>query len=74
MERIDRFVSGAQQNPMGFFADAGVAMGRLLTLGGTREELASIARMVAHSTPFDVVHHIDEGCDVEFNEEQGYPT
>jgi hypothetical protein len=74
MEWVDRFVSAAQENPTGFFADAGVAMGRLLTLGGTREELASIARMVAYSTAFDGVHHIDEGCDVEFNEEQGYPT
>jgi hypothetical protein len=47
MEWVDRFVSAAQEHPTGFFADAGVAMGRLLTVGGTREELASIARMVA---------------------------
>jgi hypothetical protein len=73
-EWVDRFISAAQQHPTGFFADAGLAMERLLALGGTREELASIARMVAYSTAFEVVHHIDEGCDAEFNEEQRYPT
>ena len=70
---IDHSIHAAERDPKGYFADAGLAMKRLLALGATREELASIARMVAYDTAFGVVHRIDERVDWDYNQEKGYP-
>jgi len=72
-EWIDFHIRGAVSDPKGCFADAGLAMQRLLELGATRDELASIARMVAYSAAFRVIHRIDEGVDWDFNQQRGYP-
>jgi hypothetical protein len=60
---IDYSVEAASREPSGYFADAGAALARMLALGVTRQELASVARMVAYETAFDVVHRLDEGYD-----------
>lgn len=73
-EWIDRPIRAAERDPNGSFADAGVAIKHLLALGGTREELASIARMVAYETAFSVVNRIDEGVDSDYTSDEGYPT
>ncbi len=73
-EWIDRSIHAAERDPNGSFADAGVAIRHMLALGGTREELASIARMVAHETAFSVLQRIDEGVDWDYTADQGYPT
>jgi hypothetical protein len=70
---IDRAISMAERDPKSGFADAGMAIKDALARGVTRDELASIARMIAYATTFDVVNHIDDGEDVEYNPDNGYP-
>jgi hypothetical protein len=65
-EWVGRSVSNAERDPNDCFADAGVALKRLLALGATRDDLASIARMVAYETAFGVVNRIDEGMDWDY--------
>jgi len=71
---IEHAISMAERDPNSPFADAGVAIKAALARGVPRDDLASIARMVAHDTAFDVVHHIDEGEDAEYNIDNGYPA
>lgn len=73
-EWLGRSVGAAEREPNGMFADAGLAIKRLLALGATREELASIARMVAYDTAFGVVYRIDACEDADYNTDAGYPA
>jgi hypothetical protein len=71
---IDDAISRAERDPKGYFADAGMAIKEALAHGITRDELASIARMIAYETAFDMVHRIDVGEDEEYNPDNGYPA
>lgn len=74
LDWIDYAMSRAERDPKSSFADAGIAIKRALAHGVTLDELASIARMVAYSTAFDIVHHLDVGEDEEYNNDNGYPA
>lgn len=74
VEWIDRSIREAERDSHDFFADAGVALARLLAIGASREELASVARMVAYDTAFGVVDRIDESMDWDHGVDDGYPT
>jgi hypothetical protein len=58
-----RFADEAVRQPNGHFADAGLALGRLLAAGASPSDIGSIARMVAYETAFGVIDHVDEGHD-----------
>ncbi|HEX4301619.1 MAG TPA: hypothetical protein VHZ78_02415 [Rhizomicrobium sp.] len=60
---FDKYVALADSEPKAPFADAGAALKRVLALGAARSDIAAIARMVAYRTVFDLLAHIDEGCD-----------
>lgn len=60
---ILKAVEEAAGRPNGLFADAGLAMARMLDRGVSFTDIASVARLVAYSTAFGVLQHIDEGCD-----------
>lgn len=47
------------------FADAAVAVLRLLESGAPREDLQAIARFVAYESVFSVLHALDEGYDTD---------
>lgn len=61
-------IDEAEENPAGCFADAGVALKRLVEAGARAEDLAAVARMISYETVFHVLQVIDEGCDVEHEE------
>jgi hypothetical protein len=67
-------ISQAEQDSQGFFADAGIALKSLLELGATRDQLATVARMVAYEVAFGVVYRIDEGADWDYGPDKGYPA
>jgi hypothetical protein len=60
---IDRVVALHTAQPTVPFADAGIALRRLLALGADPEDIASICRWVAYETAFGVVELIDAGID-----------
>lgn len=62
---IDNLIREAEANPNGPFADAGLALRRLLNAGANRRDIGTIARFVAYESVFSVVHTLDEGSDPE---------
>jgi hypothetical protein len=65
------FVGEAERTPSAAFADAGVAMRRMLEAGISADDIGRVARMVAYETAFDIVSTIDDGCDSERGD--GFP-
>jgi hypothetical protein len=62
---VPQFIAEAEHDPAGYFADAGLAMKRMMDAGVTAEDIGRVARMVAYEATFDVLNTIDEGYDWE---------
>ena len=60
-----------ERDPTGFFADAGLALRRLIAIGASTDDLARIARFVAYASVFDTLNAIDSGGDLELGDD--YP-
>jgi hypothetical protein len=73
MTWIEEAVQWASQDASGQFADGGQAIARLLRLGAQREDIASIARMVAYEAVFGVLSVIDDGLDPEHLDDESLP-
>jgi hypothetical protein len=58
-------IEQSHRAPNGFFADAGLALERLLACGGKRADIGSVARYVAYSVVFAMLYRISGGCDEE---------
>jgi hypothetical protein len=65
-------VSMAEENPSGFFADAGHAIKRMQEAGVAVEDIGSVARFVAFESIFSVLDRIDEGSDPEIDDGPGW--
>ncbi len=63
------YIADAEQDPKGVFADAGLAMKRMIQAGITPAEIGSIARMAAYEATFGTLEVIDECCDPEAGED-----
>ena len=61
--RVQYQVAEAEKNPKGYFADAGLAMKRMIEAGVDLEDIGRVARMVAYEAIFHVLNVIDEGSD-----------
>jgi hypothetical protein len=60
---IDMEIAQSEQHPGGHFADAGQALKQVITAGIAREDIMSIARMVAYDTVYWVLYTINYGSD-----------
>jgi hypothetical protein len=58
---IPRMNTEAEGNTTDYFSGAGLALKRLLSSGGTYEDIGQIARWVAYEAMFEVLNVIDEG-------------
>lgn len=68
-EWVHRQIAAAEKSPNGHFADAGAALKRMVEAGVAANDIASLVRMVAYETAFNVMHLIDEGHDAEASEQ-----
>jgi hypothetical protein len=59
----------AEREPSASFADAGMAMKRMLDAGIAPEDIGRVARLVAYETTFAVLNIIDEGYDPDGDEQ-----
>jgi hypothetical protein len=66
---IEQHIARSLKAPNGYFAEAGAAMDRLVKLGASPEDLGQVARYIAYSTAFDVVHRVDETCEEDASDE-----
>ena len=66
---MPQMVTESEENPHGFFADAGIALKRMQESGISMNDVGCVARFVAYSTTFSVLNRIDEGCDPEAAED-----
>ena len=62
---VPQFMAEAECNPAGYFADAGLAMKRMVEAGAAAEDIGKVARRVAYEAMFDALNTIDEGYDWE---------
>jgi hypothetical protein len=62
---IARHIKFDDDDPDGYFADAGAALKRMKRAGISEQDIASVARMVAYETAFSVAYLMDYGCDEE---------
>jgi len=60
---FEHYVTNAEKSPHGAFADAGLALQRLLGLGASRQDVGRVARAVAYAVVFRLLHHLDYGVD-----------
>jgi hypothetical protein len=60
---IGRHIKFEEDDPNGYFADAGAALKRMKEAGISEDDIASVARMVAYETAFSVTYLLDYGCD-----------
>jgi len=57
---IDNFIAEATNRPDRSFADAGVALQRLLDGGADRADLSKVARAIAYETVFSLMYMLDD--------------
>jgi hypothetical protein len=62
---IDGFIAAARREPSGAFADAGLALARLIDAGASRDDLGRVARAIAYETVFADLERIDSGGDID---------
>jgi hypothetical protein len=60
---VETSVADATTDPDGMFADAGLAMRRMLDLGVDAADIGRLARAVAYGAAYAVVQTIDDGHD-----------
>ena len=58
-------IDEAERDPNDYFADAGLALKRLVDVGVSEGDIGSIARFVAYEAVSTVINIIDEGYDPE---------
>jgi hypothetical protein len=63
------YIDDAEQDPTGAFADAGLAMKKMIQAGITPEEIGCVARMAAYEATFGTLEVIDECCDPDAGED-----
>lgn len=71
-EWVSRMASTAEEDPNGYFADAGLALKRIQEAGVNSEDLGRVARCVAYESIFSVLNRIDEGGDPEAEDAPGW--
>jgi hypothetical protein len=69
---VSRMASTAEEDPNGYFADAGLALKRIQEAGVSSEDLGSVARCVAYESILSVLNRIDEGGDSEAEDALGW--
>ena len=71
-EWVSRMTSTAEEDPNGYFADAGLALKRMKEAGVNSDDLGRVARCVAYESIFSVLNRIDEGGDPEAEDAPGW--
>lgn len=71
-EWVSRMTSTAEEDPKGYFADAGLALKRMEEAGVNSDDLGRVARYVAYESIFSVLNRIDEGGDPEIENAPGW--
>jgi hypothetical protein len=66
---IQAMVEDAENDPAGPFADAGMALKRLMAAGADLKDIGTVARFVAYEAVFGTLTTIDEGYDPELDED-----
>src|SRR4051794_6988278 len=70
---VPGMIENAQSDPTDAFADAGLAMQRMVEVGVSPRDIGAVARMVAYETAFVVLNRIDECYDYETDIEGDLP-
>ncbi len=68
---IDGSIHGAKTRPQDAFSDAGLALKKMREAGVSREEIASVARMVAYETAELLLYYLDNRRDVTLPQQLG---
>jgi hypothetical protein len=69
---IEREIAESERHPRGPFADAGAALGRLLSAGADPEDIGRVARLVAYETSYALLLHVGSGADEDVESGPGW--